>query len=432
MMDSAAIRTRIFGLLAMSLTFVLAGQCFAEQPAPPPTKDSASTTGAGSAGLFEKRILPIFKSPKASSCTECHLSSVELRDYIQPTQEKTFAALVRGGLVDVKNPDKSKILEFISRKPEKPSLITDKIRQEEFEAFRSWLRAAVVDPELLAAKASSDAPATNVPVEVIRHTRKDRVLGSFVENVWSEMQRCVHCHSPEFNQKLAERQGKEYAEGISWIVPNDPAATMKRLGESELLNYKNPEKSLLLTKPTLQEKHKGGIKMLVGDRTYKQFLTFIEDYAAIALKQYSEAKQLPKPNPEVAIPSSIILRINEIPARFDKMPLHVELYRWNDGEKKWSTDRWATAEWKVVGKASFWQFKLHLTAPRESARAKELSKLELPAGQYLVKIFLDQRQNERKGSRAEWPKESFVGQVEVRSEWKPEPANMTVIRYPKK
>src|SRR4051795_5238315 len=32
---------------------------------------------------FEQRILPIFDSPRPSSCTECHLSAVELKDYIR-------------------------------------------------------------------------------------------------------------------------------------------------------------------------------------------------------------------------------------------------------------------------------------------------------------------------------------------------------------
>jgi hypothetical protein len=32
-----------------------------------------------------------------------------------------------------------------------------------------------------------------------------------------------------------------------------------------------PEKSLLLMKPTIQIKHDGGQRMVIGDRTYQQF-----------------------------------------------------------------------------------------------------------------------------------------------------------------
>src|SRR5215510_12320164 len=67
--------------------------------------------------IFERRILPIFKADKPSSCAECHLSGVDLKDYIRPSEEETFAALVRGGLIDRERPDESKILTFIGRKP---------------------------------------------------------------------------------------------------------------------------------------------------------------------------------------------------------------------------------------------------------------------------------------------------------------------------
>lgn len=33
--------------------------------------------------VFRSRILPIFRSKDPSSCTECHLAAVELKDYIR-------------------------------------------------------------------------------------------------------------------------------------------------------------------------------------------------------------------------------------------------------------------------------------------------------------------------------------------------------------
>ena len=43
--------------------------------------------------LFEERIMPIFKSPNPSSCVQCHLSSVDIKDYILPSHTDTFIAL---------------------------------------------------------------------------------------------------------------------------------------------------------------------------------------------------------------------------------------------------------------------------------------------------------------------------------------------------
>src|SRR5262245_7489340 len=193
-----------------------------------------------SLSIFERRILPIFRADKPSSCAECHLSGVDLKDYIRPSQEETFTALVRGGLIDRERPDDSKLLTFIGRKPDKPSIVSDKVREEEYAAFREWIRAAVGDPQLLAAKAGADATGPQGPVEVTRHTRQERVLRSFVENVWTEVTRCEHCHSPEFNRGHIERHGKELVDQISWIVPRDPEATLQRIVDNGLIDLDEP------------------------------------------------------------------------------------------------------------------------------------------------------------------------------------------------
>ena len=45
------------------------------------------------AEVFDKRILPIFRSPNPSSCVQCHLAGVDLKDYILPDAEKTYRSL---------------------------------------------------------------------------------------------------------------------------------------------------------------------------------------------------------------------------------------------------------------------------------------------------------------------------------------------------
>ncbi|MBT4868399.1 MAG: hypothetical protein HON53_25095, partial [Planctomycetaceae bacterium] len=62
------------------------------------------------AELFDQRILPIFRSPNPSSCVQCHLAGVDLKNYILPSQEKTFVSLRDQGLMDLDNPEKSKVL----------------------------------------------------------------------------------------------------------------------------------------------------------------------------------------------------------------------------------------------------------------------------------------------------------------------------------
>jgi hypothetical protein len=333
--------------------------------------------------IFEKRILPIFRSVKPSSCAECHLSGVDLKAYIRPTQQQTFASLVSAGLIDMEQPDDSKILTFINRRPEKPSLVIDEIRQQEFEAFRAWVRAAVSDSTLIADK-EVQAIGPQLPEEVISHARMDRVLASFVENVWSEVERFAACHSPDRNQK----QVKEHGEQVSRITLRDPQATLDYMLESKLIDTDEPEKSLLLMKPTVQITHGGGQKMVIGDRTYKQFRRFIDDYTAILHDKYAKPKQLPEPSHEVSIVTDIWFKIEGVSANFDKLLLQVNLYR--QTASGWSEHRVASSDRPVFGGGNLWQHSLSLTAQRETDWAKQIVAGTLPPGKYLAKLYIDQ------------------------------------------
>lgn len=410
----------------MRLITLLAGILLFSVPAQgQQARDESESTLA----LFEKRILPIFRAEKPSSCAECHLSGVDLKDYIRPSQEATFAALLRGGLIDRQRPDESKLLAFISRKPEKPSIVTDQVRQQEYEAFRAWIRAAANDPQLLEAKAGGDSLGPQVPEEVIRHARRDRVLGSFLENVWSEMTRCEHCHSPDFNRGHIARHGQELVDRISWIVPRDPEATLRRLVDSRLVDLDDPAKSKLLTKPTLQVEHQGGIKMVVGDRSYVQFRRFVEDYAASAKGAYKSADQLPKPTGEVAVLSNLFLRIDDLPERFGRRVMQVEVYPWDAKRKAWSDECCASGVWFVT-LGRFWQSPLHLTAHRGSERAKALESKQLPAGRYLARLHLDKKGQLQRKEAAALTETELVGEVAFESQWPGGFANKTAIRFP--
>lgn len=379
--------------------------------------------------LFRQRITPILQAKDPSSCSECHLSGVDLKDYIGKTQEETFAALRDAGLVDVKKPEQSKLLAFIARKPEKNSLVSDKVRQQEYEAFAAWIVAAAKDPKLAAAKTGDAKLGPSVDDEVIRHARKDQVLASFLDNVWSEVGRCAACHSPDRNQK----QVKEHGAKVSWIKLRDPQGTLDNLLTTGIIDADAPEQSLLLMKPTNQVKHGGGVKMVVGDRTYKQFRAFIEDYAASSAGKYKTAKDLPKERAEASAVTDIWFKLEGVPAKYDQKLLQVDLHRWDEQTKAWSKDRWATGDRQVFGKGQLWQQHLSVTAPRDSSRAKEIvGKPTLPAGKYLAKIYIDQAGKLQKDYQSELGSSEFVGQVEIDSRWPAGYGAMTAARYPAK
>lgn len=378
-----------------------------------------------SLAIFDRRIKPIMQAKNPSSCAECHLSGVDLKDYIRPDQSQTFAALRAAGLIDVNQPENSKLLKFIGRKPDRPNLVTDKVRQEELAAFTAWIKAAVQDKALLTAKADGDPLGATLPPEVIRHARRDRVLNSFLENIWSEVGRCAACHSPDRNGE----QVKKHGEHISWIKLNDPEGTLRGLVESDLIDMEKPERSLILLKPTVQVEHGGGQKMMIGDRSYRQFKRFLDDYAAVVQGTYRKTAELPKPVKEVSQISDIWLKLDGVPATFDKLLLRVDVYPVE--KNKPGKTRVATGDRAVFGGGQLWQQHLTLTAPRGSKQAAAIARdPTLPPGKYLWKIYIDRRGKLAEDEKYELGKSDFVGQVEVDTRWPAGYGSMTVARFP--
>src|SRR5262249_47463032 len=120
--------------------------------------------GAGAAEptpseVFERRIVPIFKSPNPSSCVQCHLAGVDLKDYILPDAEKTFRSLRDQGLIDLDAPEKSKIVKLIDMGgpgAKGPAAVHAQARKAERDAFVAWIAACAADPNLRAAPALSE------------------------------------------------------------------------------------------------------------------------------------------------------------------------------------------------------------------------------------------------------------------------------------
>src|SRR6476620_9054219 len=123
---------------------------------------AATAPADDSAKIFEERIVPIFKSPDPSSCTRCHLASVDLKDYILPSAKDTFLALRDQGLINLDKPGESKILTLINRgagDPKGAGLITAKQQKAEYEAFAAWIKACAADPAFRDAPKPEKAPA---------------------------------------------------------------------------------------------------------------------------------------------------------------------------------------------------------------------------------------------------------------------------------
>jgi hypothetical protein len=382
--------------------------------------------------VFEQRIMPIFKSPNPSSCTECHLAGVDLKNYILPSHEKTFVSLRDQGLIDLENPADSKILRLIAMgggTNQGAALISAKVREAELSAFSDWIKASSKDPALRNAPklAVDEIAKPSRPNEVIRHARMDRVLVSFQENVWSQRFRCTGCHSAAGaeNKKLVAEHGDD----VTWMKES-AEATLKHLAGTDNVNVEKPERSRLLLKPLNEVKHAGGQKMLPGDMTYKAFRTFLEDYANTIKDRYATAASLPKSKTaDATFGTEIWFKITETPPEWAEKLLQVNVHAWDARKNSWEAEPIATSDRGVWGKGKLWQHSLVLNAPKESERAKRwsASKPSLPAGRYLVKVYVDTTERLKWDWQSALAESEFVGETILETNWPSGYGRMTAI-----
>lgn len=380
--------------------------------------------------VFEKRLMPIFKSPNPSSCVQCHLTGVDLKDYILPDAEKTFRSLRDQGLIDLDAPERSKIVKLIDMggQDKKGPVVHAKARAAEREAFLAWIAACAKDPALRAA-AKLDAkefakPAA--PDEVIRHARTDRVLESFERNVWAWRFRCMNCHTEGTPHN--EKHRKEYGDRVSWVKKGGAGATMDYLVGSKLINLEKPEESLLLRKP-LGEKHEGGVKFAVGDDAYKGFRTWIEDVAAMRKGKYTAAKDLPAADTGPArFGTDIWLKLENCPPAWGDKLMQVKVFAWDEKAKGWEAQPIAVSDRVVFGKGKLWQHNLTLLAPSGSDRAKAWRTApSLPEGKYLLRAYVDAEGRLAKDWKAQFGDADSVGATEFRARWRPGYGGMTTV-----
>jgi hypothetical protein len=380
--------------------------------------------------VFEARITPIFNSPNPSSCVQCHLAGVDLKDYIRPSSRETFLSLRDQGFVDLDSPEKSKILHLIEMGKEYKkgaALIHAKTREAEYAAFAAWLAACCADAELRIAPRLDDAKLAKParPDAVIRHARKDRVLESFESTVWAMRFRCISCHleGGEHTTKLVAKHG----ERVAWFKKT-PQETLDYLLGSKLLDTKNPEKSLLLRKPLNDVEHVGGIKMLEGDQGYRAYRSFLEDVAKVRSDAFATAAELPKPAATEMFGSQVWLKLTDTPNAWGFKVLAVKVFAWDGAKESWEAEPIAASDHTVAGKRSFWQQNLMLLAAKDSDRAKAFRKsATLPAGKYLVKVYLDSAGVLARDWKADLGDKDRVGEFELTTEWPVGFKTMTVV-----
>jgi hypothetical protein len=424
-----------------------------------PARTSVAEPPDSSAPLnvFEQRIMPIFRSPEPSSCVQCHLAAVDLKDYIRPSHEATFTSLRDQGLLDLDAPEDSKILELIQMGDEDldegARLIHAQTRRAEYEAFAAWIKACCRDPKLRnLPMGRPDAAPTGpqAPLEVVRHARKSRVVDSFVRNIWSQRMRCYPCHTPhevdDANPKhekaisRAQELVARYGERMH-IFHETPEATMDYLVAASrtatedalpLINLEDPAKSLLVLKPTSRlpkqitkgkfeepsstepVSHMGGLKMHAGDHSYKSFVAWIQDYARVVGNEYTSVADLP---PDNWYPTKHVLILRNAPDDWPALAT-VQLFVHEQRDGKWREEPIAFTQGKVTPRRVISGMLFLLASPGSpSAISGDREDVKLEPGKYVVRAYLDTQ-----GRLADDPAlllrgDAFRGEVEIDAKW---------------
>ncbi len=419
---------------------------------------NAEEPGQSSAlDLFEQRIMPIFRSPNPSSCVQCHLASVDLKGYILPSHEKTFVSLRDQGLIDLAEPEKSKILSLIQMGEQDldrgAKLIHEKTRKAEYEAFAAWIKACAGDARLrdLPPLAEEGLAKPAKPDAVIRHNRKDRLLDSFVRNVWSQRMRCFPCHTPFEIDDANPQHGKprethrqfeeQFGQRMNFFQKT-PEATMRQLLVSSrkpsrshlpLINVEQPAKSLLVLKPTSKlpakdesgnfakpsyvepVSHMGGLKMFVDDQSYKSFLAWIEDYARVVGDKYASADDLPADN---WYPTRQVLRLSDTPEKWaETTGVQLFIHAWNQDKSAWEPEPIAFTQGTVTPRRMV-NGSLFLLAAKDQPPVWDASGASLPPGKYLIKAYVDAQRRLADDPTMLLGPDEFYGQTEIQARWR--------------
>jgi len=235
---------------------------------------------------YTRYVEPFVSGAVESSCTECHMTGIDITMYTQDTPCQTLACMVDAGVVDLDNPDQSTLLDQI-RMGTTASSVFDV--EDEADAFLAWFEwSSICHDEAcgeLESPCSSGTGASSTGVDPIGDCSEADLLASFWDAVIIDRARCNVCHSQwaednttqgactsdaDCESPLAclsgycKNKGVYYAphffeglEGIaSWAREDDKKAalyTMYNVAATGLVDADSPLDSRLLTKPLLDD-----------------------------------------------------------------------------------------------------------------------------------------------------------------------------------
>lgn len=270
-------------------------------PLPAECEGQSSTTE-----IFDQRIAPLLADDRPKSCNQCHLSGVDMALFVRPTPCETMACLRDLGMVNLQDPDASKVLAWIERaSPESSRLITEDVIQAEHDGFRQWIEryalcgrseceGVVCRPAEVAMDPFCDLatePFASQAAELDPGGCEDLALESlFRDSVYASRARCYPCHFSDGDDALDDAPRFIDQTGNCETAS---LRTLHNLEESGLIDTSDPLKSLLLRKPLALDDGgiiHGGHEKFVASKPDQGIIDPGYDNYVYFLKRYAECK----------------------------------------------------------------------------------------------------------------------------------------------
>jgi hypothetical protein len=345
---------------------------------------AAYAQAQSSNSIYTQRVIPLLRSG-SNSCAACHFQGIEFKKFFTEDPQATFEHLRSLGWIDARDPSNSKILDFIGRHTERETEHQQAARVAEHDAIYAWIAAVCKNPLV------SEAPLViprdlELDQRLIAHTRADQLEYRFVAAIWSQLERCANCHSPDRNQ----RQVEEHGEQMSWIVPRSPMRTLELLTERQLITLDAPDSSPLRTKPAGLAEHGAGIKFPIDGETDSQWVAFLRDYAKTVRGSYTSSAELPENNFTHRWRSGLHLRVTGLPVAWYGKIVIVHLHPIAlAGEP--APPPIAFGESYVSHERDYWSNSLELLDSRERVPSEDVTKAMqikevMPSGRYELRI----------------------------------------------
>jgi hypothetical protein len=145
---------------------------------------------------YVRYVEPFVSGAVESSCSQCHMTGIDIGMYTQDTPCQTLACMVDAGVVNLDNPAESELLDLI-RKGETASSVFDV--EKEAEAFQDWIEWSSDCHEqacgVLESPCTSGSGAASTGVDPLGDCGELNLLASFWDALIIDRKRCNTCHS---------------------------------------------------------------------------------------------------------------------------------------------------------------------------------------------------------------------------------------------